>query len=313
MMIYRPRNLRAMPASLLPAAPAKVAEAAAAAAWYAQRPLPRANHAFSVYSSVDIKATLNALFGHKCAYCEGTTGGVMPIDIEHYRPKGEIVTRDGRVLRPGYWWLAADWDNLLPSCIDCNRSRWHKIGSAGAQKYGKENLFPLADGSVYAQNAAQLAAEMPLLINPASEDPARHLTFVPEPIAGAVSPEGTLARRWVAAPLLLADGTEDARGRETIRICGLNKPEVVQQRNDRLKELANLLRGVEERWFDALKEPDPARRARVMARVRTDLREAIDTHLRWNRRFAGACRAMFKAWRQGLIEKARAAGMVIPL
>ncbi|MEF9674035.1 hypothetical protein QNM99_25505 [Pseudomonas sp. PCH446] len=42
------------------------------------------------------------------------------MDVEHYRPKG-AVSEDAS--HPGYWWVAMDWDNLLPSCIDCNRKR----------------------------------------------------------------------------------------------------------------------------------------------------------------------------------------------
>lgn len=317
-MIYRPRNLRAMPPSLDAAAPAKVAEATLAKAHYAKIPLPKKNHEFSVYSSADVKATLNDLFGFKCAYCEGVTGGVMPIDIEHYRPKGEIVAADLTVVRPGYWWLAAEWDNLLPSCIDCNRRRWHKISATDQLKYGKENLFPLAVGSVHAKLPGEIAAELPLLINPANEDPAVHLTFVPEvdaaaAAAGGAAAAGPFAREWVASPQSLDNGDEDPRGRQSIEIYGLNKPEVVKQRNDRLKELANLLRSAEERWWDAQGETDPVRRAKAMARVRADFRQAIDTHLHWKRRYAGACRALFKAWREAFIAQAKAAGLDVAL
>jgi len=308
-MIYRPRNLRAIPPSLASTATAKVAEEAAAAKHYKKTPLPKKNYPFSVYSSADIKETLNALFGFKCAYCEGVTGGVMPVDIEHYRPKGEIVDADMSVIRPGYWWLAADWDNLLPSCIDCNRGRWHKTGPGDETKYGKENLFPLKPGGVHAKLPAEVADEQPLLINPANEDPTNHLTFVPDDTIGAAGP---FARTWVVSPRMVAD-SEDPRGRASIDIYGLNKPEIVKQRNDRLKELANQLRSAEERWWDAQDEPDPARRARAMARIRTDFREAILTHLHWDKRYAGACRALFAAWRKDFVAKASAAGLDVAL
>ncbi|MDR6708314.1 uncharacterized protein (TIGR02646 family) [Novosphingobium sp. 1748] len=303
-MIYRRRDLVSMPLCLASTAPAKIAEFNAATAHYKKNPLPKAAYKFKVYSNSEIKDTLNRLFGFKCAYCEGTTGGVMPIDIEHYRPKAKIVCADKSVIVPGYWWLAADWNNLLPSCIDCNRSRWHQTSADKKNKYGKENFFPLEFGSAHAKLPIDVENEKPLLINPANEDPAKHLTFVPESVAGAMAP---LARKWVASPLII-DGAEDPRGRTSIDSYGLNKPEMVRQRNDRLKELANLLRSAEDRWVDAQEEPDPARRAKAIALVRTDLRQAIDTYLHWDRRYAGACRAMFKAWRVAFAAKVSTPG-----
>jgi hypothetical protein len=71
----------------------------------------------------------------KCAYCESLVTSTHPGDVEHYRPKGQVRERDGRIVRtrvgdqevahPGYWWLAYAWVNLLPACIDCNRRREH--------------------------------------------------------------------------------------------------------------------------------------------------------------------------------------------
>src|SRR5215468_8122036 len=78
---------------------------------------------------------LNRLFRNKCAYCEEKLSG-QPGDVEHFRPKGRVCDatfrqvfidhpRWGRnIAHPGYYWLAYDWDNLLPSCADCNRFRW---------------------------------------------------------------------------------------------------------------------------------------------------------------------------------------------
>ena len=41
--------------------------------------------------------------------------------MEHYRPKARVSTEQGD--KPGYYWLAARWENLLPSCTDCNSPR----------------------------------------------------------------------------------------------------------------------------------------------------------------------------------------------
>src|SRR3546814_21065688 len=78
----------------------------------------------SSWSSDVFTSDLPALFAlvHcKCAYFEARYDTTAPVDIVHFRPKAGIVgTR-----HLGYWWFAATWSNLLPSCIDCNRKREH--------------------------------------------------------------------------------------------------------------------------------------------------------------------------------------------
>jgi hypothetical protein len=106
----------------------------------------------------------------KCAYCESNIPLTHPGDVEHFRPKGRI--RDhltGKIVRlpddsrdhPGYWWLAYEWENLLPSCIDCNRRRRHdnELG-------GKGEFFPLRGNR--ALQPGEEANEEPLLLNPSS-------------------------------------------------------------------------------------------------------------------------------------------------
>jgi hypothetical protein len=81
------------------------------------------------------KPFLLALTSGKCAYCESVILNTHPGEVEHFRPKGRVRGRDGKVEKvtiggaetehPGYWWLAYAWSNLLPCCIDCNRRRQH--------------------------------------------------------------------------------------------------------------------------------------------------------------------------------------------
>lgn len=122
-------------------------------------------------------------FYGKCVYCE------MPVnllagDLDHFRPKQGITSAEDEPIfdlddegqprldaaglprrHPGYYWLAYDWRNLLPCCKECNQP--NKIGS---RKIGKHNRFPV-EGR-HARNPAEVVAEKPLLINPASHDPA---------------------------------------------------------------------------------------------------------------------------------------------
>ena len=76
---------------------------------------------YTAYTKKPLKKALTVLFHGKCAYCESRYAGSQPMDVEHWRPKGKVETANGEY--PGYYWLAATWANLLPSCIDCNRSR----------------------------------------------------------------------------------------------------------------------------------------------------------------------------------------------
>lgn len=74
---------------------------------------------FSGYGGETKTALFNAQH-RKCAYCEKPEEQAKYRDAEHFRPKSL------------YWWLAWTWENLLFSCMDCNRE--HK---------GEE--FPLVD------------------------------------------------------------------------------------------------------------------------------------------------------------------------
>lgn len=99
--------------------------------------------------------------GNKCCYCE------KPISngaIEHYRPKASCQDhKNGPVIRPGYYFLAYRWSNMLLSCTECNSS-----GQKGI-------LFPI--NGIRATNIRELAFEDPVIINPSSDEPEIHITF----------------------------------------------------------------------------------------------------------------------------------------
>ncbi len=102
--------------------------------------------ASAVWNSVrgDIHADAEILaqrFHHKCAYCEARPGHVSHPHVEHFRPKG-LTRFEGNMF---------DWGNWLLSCGICNEEKWKH--------------FPEEDGQ-------------PLLLNPAEEEPFRHLCFL---------------------------------------------------------------------------------------------------------------------------------------
>jgi uncharacterized protein (TIGR02646 family) len=179
--------------------------------------------AFSAYSDDSVKEVLQEIFEGKCAYCETLYASSQPMDVEHFRPKSEIRLHDGTVLRPGYWWLAAEWTNLLPSCIDCNRERnqVERLIGGGTQgtKSGKECLFPLLDEAkrVNFLSRDKLEQERPALLNPCERDLAieKHLRFLPDGLVTAALDENQ---------------RPSERGLRSIEIYGLNRTELVRAR-----------------------------------------------------------------------------------
>lgn len=139
------------------------------------------NLKFSVYSNSEVKESLIDLFNGKCAYCESKFLHVYSGDIEHFRPKGEILTKESVTLKPGYYWLAADWDNLLLTCRNCNQKLKHLIvGETEKKTMGKMNQFPLTDSTKYVldhNNDVKNEEEYRLLIQPCIDNPEEHLEF----------------------------------------------------------------------------------------------------------------------------------------
>ena len=177
----------------------------------------------------DLKAWLLLhVFDGKCSYCESRTVATSYGDAEHYRPKSEVSVRgaDGKVQivyvdgqkHPGYFWLAFDWENLIPSCQLCNSGE------------GKQTQFPIRNVHVHdvSKTTAELdAEEEPLLLHPypraGREDPRKSIAF--EPLGG------------VAA--------QTERGEETIKVCNLQRHGLVEERRAAREN-------VERAWTDAL-------------------------------------------------------------
>ncbi len=176
---------------------------------------------FKVYKDSSIKTALEELFKGKCAYCESRYASIHPVDIEHWRPKSEVFTDDdGKVKRYGYYWLASNWDNLLPSCIDCNRIRKHyDFLEKKEKKLGKGNWFPIANPESRASLEGSERDEQPLLLNPCIDNPEEFLEFHEEGFVKAKLDENN-------KPLLKAQ--------KSIQIYALNRTELVLDRYERI-------------------------------------------------------------------------------
>jgi uncharacterized protein (TIGR02646 family) len=194
------------PAELLVKGAAELAEARA---HFGNASLKGKSFGFGAYKLTPVKDTLNETFHYKCAYCESSFAATQPLDVEHFRPKSGVLV--GTELVWGvYFWLAAMWGNLLPSCTDCNRPRKQKLADGSEQTLGKANQFPISSEGKRAAKEGEEKAERRLLVHPCLDDPSKHLVFEPE---GIVS--------W-----------KTRKGRESIRVYALLRRGPVQARKD---------------------------------------------------------------------------------
>ncbi len=205
------------------------------------------------YKEPDVKHELEAAFAGKCAYCETFYSASQPMDVEHWRPKGEVHRDGADPIKPGYYWLASDWDNLFPSCIDCNRARqqWDVLEQKLTLR-GKANQFPLADEDTRIlshQGDPDMSAETTLLIDPCTENPEDFFAYTED---GAIVPREGLPP------------ADRDRALASVKVYALNRSalvmerhEVVQRLDQRLKlidALTGLRRRLEKRRDDDLAE-----------------------------------------------------------
>lgn len=169
---------------------------------------------FAGYNDDKVKEALKKLYKN-CAYCECNVDEGSVLEVEHYRPKKAI---DEDITHRGYYWLAWEWSNLVYACSNCN--------GAG----GKGNQFPILgtrcteepkqnnelDYAQFDANSTTLLNEQPLLLHPEIDNPAEHFVF-----------------RSYGKIIGITQ-----RGRETIRICNLNRSPLIEAR----KELLDVLR-----------------------------------------------------------------------
>ncbi len=185
---------------------------------------------FAAYATQPVKDALGALFHRKCAYCESLLLGNQPGDVEHYRPKKKVRLEpiSGRTQEvAGYHWLAADWNNLLSSCADCNRPRRQEVNGQGVEVKGKANWFPVKDEARRAKDAKGLKKEPRLLLDPCIDDPSRHLLF---------HEDGSVTAK-----------SGSNMGRVTITVCGLDRLELLQARAKQRKFAEGLIRNILEK------------------------------------------------------------------
>ncbi len=118
-----------------------------------------------IFGDTSVYRALHSMQHGKCCYCECL---VDRGTIDHYRPKGSVAQSSGtRVSTRGYYWLAYTWENLLLACEACNMRF-------------KRDFFPLEVPErrvLHHKDAARLAQEAPLLLDPTLDEPEVHISF----------------------------------------------------------------------------------------------------------------------------------------
>jgi uncharacterized protein (TIGR02646 family) len=190
---------------------------------------------FKAYRLDAVKQHLEAAFHSKCAYCDSDYSVVAVVQVEHFRPKGR-VDREG--LRPlsGYYWLAGEWSNLLPSCGRCNSRKRDFIPALNrVVTVGKANWFPLWDEGKRATGPGDETKEYPLLLNPCRDNPEKFLAFDAD---GMVEPAPGLGRRDLA------------KATSSIHILGLGRKGLVDARRDYARRVLGQIQRIEENYQD---------------------------------------------------------------
>jgi hypothetical protein len=166
-------------------------------------------------------------FHGKCAYCEAQFELDQTGDVDHFRPKGGVTDAQDRPAmvssteggpsteHPGYYWLAYDWHNLLPSCGKSNPTT--KLPSGVL--VGKGTRFPVF--GAWATRPDDVKAEKPLFLNPVVDHPGRHLNFDAQ--TGIV-------------------GWKTKRGRACVELLDLNRERLPEARRRAYKSVEAMLR-----------------------------------------------------------------------
>ena len=192
---------------------------------------------YSAYKGKDVRKELTRIFHGKCAYCETRFVAACPGDIEHFRPKGGY-SLDGDLIKPGYYWLAADWENLLLACPHCNQTHTLEIfdGEGWVEKVvGKLNQFPLEDESKRLNNGSgqkyfmeeyldlyEEEEEVRLLLKPCTDNVEDYFEYSKE---GIILPKGDL------------EGIDLNKAKTSICVYALQRSGLVKERGQKVIEI----------------------------------------------------------------------------
>lgn len=197
---------------------------------------------FKVYKDKQLKKEIKKLFNKKCAYCDSTFLATSTADIEHFRPKKAFNrfrdNKDEKLIEPGYYWLATDWDNLLWSCILCNRkNKLDQPNEEGLKPLGKKNRFPISNEEkrILSHNQdLKKEKRYLLIIDPCKDEPMDHFEF----------PVGNPEDLGIVKAKIQGNGKPSKRGIASIPLYGLNRLELVISRKEVALDLKSIFIGL---------------------------------------------------------------------
>jgi len=243
---------------------------------------------FTAYKDKTVRNTLRTMFHGKCAYCESKIASGSDTDIEHYRPKGNVIGADDH---PGYWWLAMVWENLVLSCPHCNQRRKQEYtpedqpegrsdrGFDGHRLVttGKVDHFPMVDGRYVTKHTDDISTEKPVFIDPTVTDPE---TLIDYDFGDQLN-----------ATILGRD--PDERAKRTILLLGLNRRWLKEARMTKLASLHLAAQAIQ-RHKDQLEQAQTPRETQIaldnlrfeLVRLREDCKS--------NQPYAGLSRAFYR-------------------
>lgn len=268
---------------------------------------------YAAYRDADVKEGLKKLFHEKCAYCETRVLHAQPGDVEHFRPKSAVNTKlkgianlsnkvkvpppDKEEIKPGYYWLAADWNNLLLSCNSCNRTSTQlnagkQLENSGGitsestvlkETLGKIDRFPYLDASskklilkppknlkkiTDTRSIIEKEKDIRLLIDPCEEDPALHLKFVKFKVKEKEGQKEVEKEKFG-----MIQGLTD-KGQASIQVFGLARLTLVQERQRTALDVINVLNSLQfalDGYQKAKKNKDEADKKRNLTFMKSQM------------------------------------------
>jgi uncharacterized protein (TIGR02646 family) len=173
------------------------------------------------YGHPSVKKKLLEIYCNKCAYCESSISEGAALQVEHYRPKKNLMED---MNHPGYYWLAYEWTNLLLSCPSCNRSKSNSFPIMGERVKSPQN-----DHKEWHINSESFISEKPLLINPEFDNLEKQFKFY---IDGSIAGED-----------------KNRRSEETIRICNLNRENLRAARKEEIETFISEILDIEHKVY----------------------------------------------------------------
>jgi uncharacterized protein (TIGR02646 family) len=171
-----------------------------------------------LYKGKDVKEKLEKIYHKKCAFCEKSLLDTAK-HVEHFRPKRNRPVSKCDATH-AYYWLSFSWDNLLLACGECNISK----GNCFDIRQARANYDNQILDDIHKLSDNYFHLEEPVLINPEKEDPKGRFFFER---TGEIKP------------------FNDTRMEYTIKICNLNRDELVERRlvilNDFINEVSEII------------------------------------------------------------------------